>query len=145
MSKQVFVGAQQWEGYQVLCRPLEMLGVDRRLFGILVIVFMVFWQGMGSFLLAIVISYAIYFSFRRMTKTDPQFFSVLRGSSSLPAAWYDPADAPSVYGAYIVPTRAFLNNLERGKRDAVRARVNTGLRGRLTELLSLLGGERGKR
>ena len=145
MSKQVFVGAQQWEGYQVLCRPLEMLGVDRRLFGILVIVFMVFWQGMGSFLLAIVISYAIYFSFRRMTKTDPQFFSVLRGSSSLPAAWYDPADAPSVYGAYIVPTRAFLNNLERGKRDAVRARANIGLRGRLTELLSLLGGERGKR
>ena len=145
MSKQVFVGAQQWEGYQVLCRPLEMLGVDRRLFGILVIVFMVFWQGMGSFLLAIVISYAIYFSFRRMTKTDPQFFSVLRGSSSLPAAWYDPADAPSVYGAYIVPTRAFLNNLERGKRDAVRARANTGLRGRLTELLSLLGGERGER
>ena len=145
MSKQVFVGAQQWEGYQVLCRPLEMLGVDRRLFGILVIVFMIFWQGMGSFLLAIVISYAIYFSFRRMTKTDPQFFSVLRGSSSLPAAWYDPADAPSVYGAYIVPTRAFLNNLERGKRDAVRARANNGLRGRLTELLSLLGGERGKR
>ena len=145
MSKQVFVGAQQWEGYQVLCRPLEMLGVDRRLFGILMIIFMIFWQGMGSFFLAIGVSYGIYYLFRRMTKTDPQFFSVLRGSSSLPAAWYDPADAPSVYGAYIVPTRKFLNNLERSKRDALRARTVSGRQGRFWELASLVLGERGTR
>ena len=52
---------------------------------------------------------------------------------------------PSVYGAYIVPTREFLNNLERRKRDAVRAQTASGRRGRFSELVSLLVGERGNR
>ncbi len=111
MSKKILVGQQRWEGYQVLCKPLEMAGVDRRLFGVLMVVFMVFWQGMGSIFLAIPVTIGFFQLFRVLTKRDPQFFSVLQGASKLPAAWYDPADAPSSYGPYIAPSDAYLRDL----------------------------------
>ena len=94
MSKRLFSGAQRWEGYQPLCRPLELLGVDRRLFGLLIILFFVVWQGMGSFLLGALLAGVVFWIFRLLTKKDPQFFSVLQSGSRFPAAWYDPGIAP---------------------------------------------------
>ena len=140
MSKKNFSGTQKWEGYHTLCRPLELMGVDRRLFGILTIVFMVFWQGMDSLFLAISVSYGMFWAFRFMTKADPQFFSVLRGASTLPAAWYEAADAPSKYGPYIVRDNEELRHLDDVKRLALRRRSRTGLRGRFLEIVSLVTG-----
>ena len=53
-------GQQQWEGFHVLCKAPEIAGLDRRVFGLLFIVFFVLWQIMGSFLLG---------AWRRLTRT----------------------------------------------------------------------------
>ena len=139
MAQKILVGQQQWEGYKVLCKPLEMGGVDRRLFGILIVVFMGFWQGMGSLLLGIAVTFALYQLFRLFTKRDPQFFSVLQAASRLPAAWYDPADPPSRYGPYIAPSDDFLRGLADVARQAEREQPRTGLRKRAADLSRLLG------
>ena len=137
MAQKILVGQQQWEGYQVLCKPLEMGGIDRRLFGVLMVVFMVFWQGMGSILLAIPVTFGIYQLFRVLTKRDPQFFSVLQGASRLPAAWYDPADPPTRFGPYIAPSDEFLRGLTELTKQAQREEPRTGLRKRAADLFSL--------
>lgn len=140
MAKKILVGEQRWEGYQVLCKPLEVGGVDRRLFGLLIMVFMVFWQGMGSLLLGIATTFALYYLFRVLTKRDPQFFSVLQSASRLPAAWYDPADPPTRYGPYIAPSDEFLRGLVGLARQAEREQHSrSGLRKRAADLSRLFG------
>ena len=139
MAKKILVGQQQWEGYQVLCKPLEIGGIDRRLFGLLIVVFMVFWQGMGSLLLGVGVTLIIYQLFRVLTKRDPQFFSVLQGASRLPAAWYDPADPPTRYGPYIAPSDDFVRGLTEKARRAQIGDSSTGWRRRVVEIARLLG------
>ena len=139
MAKKILVGQQQWEGYQVLCKPLAIGGIDRRLFGLLIVVFMVFWQGMGSLLLGIGVTLIIYQLFRVLTKRDPQFFSVLQGASRLPAAWYDPADPPTRYGPYIAPSDDFVRGLNEKARRAQSPASASGWRRRAAELASLVG------
>ena len=137
MRRQHVVGNQRWEGYLPLCRPLELLGIDRRLFGLLVINFMVFWQGMGSFLLGAGVTAAIYWAFRLMTKVDPQFFSVLRASAKLPAAWYDPGRAPTVYGPLILDDPAELRLIREAQKRGRPRRTASG-RNLLIDLRELI-------
>ena len=131
------VGAQRWEGFHVVCKPLELGGIDRRLFGLMMIVLMVFWQGMGSFLLGAGSTALLYMFFRRLTKSDPQFFSVLRLAARLPAAWYDPATLPTEYGPYIASDPDVVRRYyERVRREA--AVKQTGWRRRVIDLVALL-------
>ncbi len=95
-------GQQQWESFHVLCKPPELLSIDRRLFGLLVILFAVFWQGFGQFRLGLVITVAVYFLLRRMTRQDPHFFSVLRLGTRFDVAWCDPGAPPERFGAYVL-------------------------------------------
>lgn len=113
MASRMPGGQQQWEGFHVVCRPLEVAGVDRRVLGLLMIFFMIFWQGFGLFFTAIGATALLYYFFRWLTKHDPQFFAVLRGSARLPAAWYDEARAPTEYGPYIAPDLRTVRDLER--------------------------------
>ena len=145
MSKHLFTGAQRWEGYQPLCRPLELLGVDRRLFGLLLILFFVVWQGMSSFLVGVGLSAFVFWGFRVLTKKDPQFFSVLQSASRLPAAWYDPGLAPSSFGAYVAPSARVVHHLHRAPAKVVAQKPVSGLRARVLALVDLLSGSGGSR
>ena len=145
MSKQLFSGAQRWEGYQPLCRPLELLGVDRRLFGLLIILFFVVWQGMASFLLGAVLSGVVFGIFRWLTKKDPQFFSVLQSGSRFPAAWYDPGIAPSAFGSYVASSVHVVHQLHRVPEKELRPEAVSGLRARVAGLIDLLGASGGSR
>ena len=131
MPARVPVGAQHWSGFHVVCKPLELGGIDRRLFGLLMIVFMVFWQGMGSFFLGVGATVVLYVFFRRLTKSDPQFFSVLRLAARHPAAWYDPATVPTEYGPYLVTDVGEF----RRRRRAARERARGGRRTWRTRIL----------
>ena len=113
MASRIPGGQQQWEGFHVACRPLEVAGVDRRVLGLLMIFFMIFWQGFNALFTGIGMTLLLYYVFRWMTKRDPQFFAVLRGSARLPAAWYDEARAPTEYGPYIAPDARAVRDLER--------------------------------
>ncbi|MYN65581.1 MAG: hypothetical protein F4X11_11210 [Acidobacteria bacterium] len=141
MARRLLVGQQRWEGFHVLCKPAEMAGVDRRLIGILVVCFMVLWQGM-SIWIGIAITATLYWFFRRLSKHDPQFFSVLRNASRLPAAWYDPARVPSVLGGFVVDSQEQLAAMDdmRKRFFEPKRQVPAGWRSRLLELIELLGG-----
>ncbi len=108
-------GQQQWEGFHVLCRPPEILSIDRRLFGLLIVVFAVFWQGMAQFRLGLLVTVVLYFMLRSMTKSDPHFFTVLRLGTRFDAAWCDPGDPPERFGAYVLNVR--LEDLEAGDEE----------------------------
>ena len=95
-------GQQQWEGFHVLCRPLELFGIDRRLVGLNIVVFGVFWQGISGFQVAAVVSVVLFLVFRRLTRRDPHFFQVLRLSSRFDVAWCDPGRPPNAYGSYVL-------------------------------------------
>ena len=136
MSKQIFTGQQQWEGYHVLCRPLELCGIDRRLFALLAINFAIWWQGFGSFLIGIGLSYGIYYFFRVVSKVDPQFFFVLKGAARYQAAWYDHGYPPTEYGPLIVPDSEYVADLERVSRR--RRRSAYGLSRRIAGLRDLV-------
>ncbi len=135
MSLRMPVGQQQWEGFHVLCRPLELGGVDRRLFGILMIFFLVFWQGFGLFLYGLLATGGLYYFFRWLTKRDPQFFSVLRMSSRYPAAWYDEARAPTDFGPYVAPNLRVVRDLERSASVARRRAASKSLLFRLRRVI----------
>ena len=59
MSARIPVGQQQWEGFHLMSKPVEMAEIDRRLFGLLLIFFLVFWQGLGLFFLGVVATLAL--------------------------------------------------------------------------------------
>ena len=99
-------GQQHWEGFQVLCKPPELMNIDRRLFGLLVVLWGLMWQGMGSFRLGLIAAVGGYFACRWLTKRDPHFFAVLRLSARFDVAWCDPGDPPDRYGAYVLDVRA---------------------------------------
>ena len=95
-------GHQEWEGFHVLCKPPEIAGIDRRLFGICILIFGVFWQGMGTFRVGVLATIVFYFLCRYMTKRDPHFFAVLRLSTRYDVAWCDPGGAPEHYGPCVL-------------------------------------------
>ena len=95
-------GQQQWEGFHVLCKAPEVAGLDRRLFGLLGIVFFVLWQMMQSFLLGVGVSAGCFVLFRRMGHADPHWFEVLRVTSRYDVAWCDPGGVPARFGACVL-------------------------------------------
>ena len=103
------------------------------------IFFMVFWQGFGAFFTGVGATLVAYYFFRWLTKHDPQFFAVLRGSARLPAAWYDEARAPTEYGPYIAHDARTVRDLERKTAEAQRREAERSpmmrLRRRLLGLL----------
>ena len=103
-------GHQQWEGFHVLCKPPEILNIDRRLFGFAIIFFAIFWQGFGQFRLGVLVALAAFFFFRHMTKQDPHFFTVLRLGTRFDVAWCDPGAPPETFGSYVLNVR--LEDLE---------------------------------
>ena len=105
-------GQQQWEGFHVLCKPTELAGIDRRLFGICIMVFGVFWQGMDQFRLAVVLAILFFLLCRYMTKKDPHFFALLRIGTRYDFAWCDPGEPPETYGACVLTER--LEDLQSG-------------------------------
>ena len=138
MSKNIFLGHQQWQGYPMLCRPLEVFGIDRRAVALLTINFIIWWQGFGSFLLGVGFTYLLYYFFRVMTRHDPQFFFVLRGAARYQGAWYDHGDPPKNYGALVVSDRSIIQELETRVRAQQRAqRPQHGLMARLRGLRDL--------
>lgn len=99
-------GQQEWEGFHVLCKPPELAGIDRRLFGIIMVLFGVFWQLMDTFRVAVLVCVLFYVLCRYMTKRDPHFFAVLQASTRYDVAWCDPGTAPDRYGPFILATPA---------------------------------------
>ena len=110
-------GQQEWEGFHVLCKPPELGGIDRRLFGICILLFGIFWQGMGTFRVACLAAAAFFFLCRYMTKKDPHFFAVLRLSTRYDAAWCDPGDPPERYGSFVLNER--VEELESGAPSSI--------------------------
>ena len=139
MSKNIFLGHQQWQGYPMLCRPLEVFGIDRRAIALLTINFIIWWQGFGSFLLGVGFTYLLYHSFRVMTRHDPQFFFVLRSAARYQGAWYDHGDPPKKFGPLIVPDRSVIQELHNTIRSRHRAQSSHfGFMARLRGLRDLL-------
>ena len=95
-------GQQQWEGFHVLCKAPEVAGLDRRLFGLLAIVFMVIWQVIGSFLIGLALTVGAFILFRRMGHADPHWFELLRVTSRYDVAWCDPGGVPARFGACVL-------------------------------------------
>ena len=138
MSVRIPTGQQRWEGFHVVCRPLELAGVDRRLFGLMLIFFMIFWQGFGALFTGIVATLLLYYVFRWATKYDPQFFAVLRAAARLPGAWYDEARPPLEFGPYITANPGLPRELERRAAAAARRQAPATLSTRLARRLSAL-------
>ncbi len=95
-------GQQQWEGFHVLCKAPEVAGIDRRLFGLLGIVFFVLWQLLAAFLLSVAVTGALFVLFRRMTNRDPHWFEILRVTSRYDVAWCDPGGVPVRFGSCVL-------------------------------------------
>ena len=95
-------GQQQWEGFHVLCKAPEVAGLDRRVFGLLAIIFFVVWQVLVSFLLGLVLTVVSFILFRRMSHADPHWFEVLRVTSRYDVAWCDPGGVPARFGACVL-------------------------------------------
>ena len=108
-------GQQQWEGFHVLCKAPEVAGLDRRVFGLLAIIFIVVWQGLESFLLGLVLTVVSFILFRRMSDADPHWFEVLRVTSRYDVAWCDPGGVPARFGAYVLDVP--LDQLASGEAD----------------------------
>ena len=98
-------GQQQWEGFHVLCTAPEVAGIDRRLFGLLVTVFIVIWQALLSFLLGLGVTVALFIVFRRLTAYDPHWFEILRCTSRYDVAWCDPGGVPARFGLCVLDVR----------------------------------------
>jgi hypothetical protein len=98
-------GHQQWEGFHVLCKAPEVAGLDRRVFGLLGIVFFVMWQLMASFLLGVALAVGCYLFFRRIAAADPHWFELLRVTSRYDVAWCDPGGVPARFGPCVVDDR----------------------------------------
>ena len=99
-------GHQQWEGFHVLCKAPEMAGLDRRVFGLLGIVFFVIWQMLETFLLAISVTGVCFWFFRRLAAADPHWFEVLRVAARYDVGWCDPGGVPERFGACVLDGRA---------------------------------------
>ena len=95
-------GQQQWEGFHVLCKPPEVAGLDRRVFGLLAMIFFVVWQVLVSFLLGLVLTVVSFILFRRLSHADPHWFEVLRVTSRYDVAWCDPGGVPARFGACVL-------------------------------------------
>ena len=108
-------GQQQWEGFHVLCKAPEVAGLDRRVFGLLAIIFIVVWQGLESFLLGLVLTVVSFILFRRMSDADPHWFEVLRVTSRYDVAGCDPGGVPARFGACVLDVP--LDQLASGEAD----------------------------
>ena len=95
-------GQQQWEGFHVLCKAPEVAGLDRRLFGLIGMVFFLLWQLIGSFLLGAGAGVAMFYVFRWFARVDPHWFEVLRVTSRYDVAWCDPGAVPERFGSYVL-------------------------------------------
>ena len=115
-------GQQQWEGFHVLCKAPEVAGVDRRLFGLLITIFIVVWQVLLSFLLGVAVAVAMFIVFRRLTAYDPHWFEILRCTSRYDVAWCDPGGVPARFGACVldVPVESLADDAAPGQAEGAR-------------------------
>ena len=80
-----------------MSEPLQLLGMDRRAFFLVMIVAYVMYQTI-SFFTGVVVGFVCFTVMREMSRRDPHIISILRSAATHVHSWYDYDCSPSDEG-----------------------------------------------
>ena len=97
------IGSRQWRGYEVLSRPLTILGVERRFFLLAAMVGAALWNAVNTLLGGLLVFGVLYVAGLFAWKYDENMVAVIRASVRYRSR-YDAGLLPE-RAPYIVVTR----------------------------------------